>query len=243
MALSFESSDSSALRVRGLFVGVEDFENGVVGASYCSDDATSLHKVFHEQNDDVILLCGEMATGENVLGNLSQLMNRACSGDLLVLFVSTIGIVRHNDLFFLPYDGDGENLLATGVSSKLLINTMGSVADQGVKVLLIFDTSHSGAIGFDISKSQSKNGGGISCFFSASPTEDCYESERLSHGNFSYHLVEGLRGSADVDGNGIITLRNLYDHVYKHTQSDSSNKQHPILIGTLPNETGLLNSG
>ena len=241
MAFSGKRRKTKTLRVHGLFVGVENLENGRKGGMlYCNNDATALHNEFCKQNKDAILLCDENATCANVLQSLNKVMSRTKPGELLILFLSTRGVVAHNDFFLQPYDWDERNVLGSGISAKLLINALGTVADKGVKALLILDTCHGGAIGFDISKTQSKNGGGISCLFSTSPTEDRFESAKVEHGNFTYYLLDGLRGGADANDVGVITLRNLYDHVYGRTKADTNNQQNPILIGTLPNETPLV---
>ena len=240
MGMRVKGDQPSAICVRGLFVGIEVFASKNDETQTGCDDAKSLYRVFSASNSDVTILTNKEATAERILGNLCGLMERAKPGELLLFFVSTQGEIRYNDFFFMPYDGDAEYVLGTGVSSKLLVNALGTVADRGVKVLLVIDTCHSGAIGFDISRSQSENGGGISCLFSASPTETCFDSEQSDSGRFSHHVIEGLRGKAGTDKNGNVTLRDLFDYVYARTQSDSCGHQHPILIGTLENQTPLL---
>ncbi len=106
-------------------------------------------------------------------------------------------MIAFNDFIFVPHDGSLANILGTGISASLMINSLSSTCAHGVRVLLIFDTScHSGAI-------------------------------------------EALNGVADKMGGGVVTLRNLYDHVYSRTQQDSGQTQHPIHIGTLSNDTPL----
>ena len=45
---------------------------------------------------------------------------------------------------------------------------------------------------------------------------------RKHHGIFTYHLVEGLRGAADADGDGRVTIDELYDYVYPHVEQQIS---------------------
>lgn len=52
-------------------------------------------------------------------------------------------------------------------------------------------------------------------------------------------MVHALNGAAVKEGDKVITLRNMFDHVHSRTQQDSGQTQHPILIGTLPNDTPL----
>lgn len=39
------------------------------------------------------------------------------------------------------------------------------------------------------------------------------EREELRHGVFTYYLLEGLRGSADLDGDGVITVDEISAYV------------------------------
>jgi hypothetical protein len=39
------------------------------------------------------------------------------------------------------------------------------------------------------------------------------EKDEFQHGVFTYYLLEALRGEEDLDGNGIITLEEVYHYV------------------------------
>lgn len=51
---------------------------------------------------------------------------------------------------------------------------------------------------------------GMASFFSCSPGEQAFESPTLKHGVFFHHVIDGIRGSADLDSNGEITLTELH---------------------------------
>ena len=225
-----------------MFIGINDFQRDIVpDLNYCCNDAKAIHSAFRDYGDAnaPILLVDEQATRRNILTLLNAFMSSVRPGEVLLIYVATHGIVKYNDFFFLPYDGDEDNLLGTAISSKLLINALASIKDRGAKCLLVFDCCYCGSIGFDISKSQTEGRGGLSCLFSASPSETAIESRKIEHGWFSYFMAEGLKGKADRHGRGKITLRDLYDYVYTETQRASKKRQHPVLIGTLDDETVL----
>ncbi len=56
---------------------------------------------------------------------------------------------------------------------------------------------------------------------SSSGTELSYESDRLKGSIFTYHLVSGLYGQADANGDGVVTIDELYQYVYAHTKFQS----------------------
>jgi len=57
------------------------------------------------------------------------------------------------------------------------------------------------------------------------------EREDLGHGVFTYYLLEGLRGKADLDGDGIITVDEAYNYVSKKVPEVTSQNQNPVKKG------------
>lgn len=242
----------------GLFVGVEEFLSPQVpGLEFAADDAYGLWEAFGgESNPDLEYLLDKEGTRENILRKLSRKLAEVSEGDLLIFYIGGHGAVEFDEFFFLPYDYNLEEGmgLITGLPASLLINAFSTMAQKGVHVLLLFDTCHSGAIPFDISKYKSTtNCGGLSCIFSCFPMELSHETffdkqhrqgskgigandSRTGNGVFSYYLINGLKGAADTEGTGEIRLRALYNYVYKNVRKHLNSKQHPVLTGTLEGE-------
>jgi uncharacterized caspase-like protein len=59
------------------------------------------------------------------------------------------------------------------------------------------------------------------------------ESDEFKHGIFTYFLLEGLKGKADVDDDGLITVDELYRYVSDHVARASSQEQHPVKKGSV----------
>ena len=71
---------------------------------------------------------------------------------------------------------------------------------------------------------------GVAIVTSSAATEDSHESERLRGSFFSHHLVNGLRGAADRNGDGLVTLDEVYSYTYHQTLRSSGQTtqlQHP----------------
>ena len=47
----------------------------------------------------------------------------------------------------------------------------------------------------------------------SSANEVSVEDDVLQHGIFTYHLIQGLRGSADYDSDGLVTVDEAYRYV------------------------------
>jgi uncharacterized caspase-like protein len=174
------------------------------------------------------------ATRANILRELTRCLMMAKADDLLLLYISTHGIVDFDDYFFVPSDGEIENVLGTGIAASTLVGAIGKASGRGIKVLLIIDTCHAGAFSFDVSKYK----GEFSCLLSSSPVEYSYEFFNIEHSVFTEYLIEGLRGKAQKDNE--VTLVGLYDYLYQNVQNKTGKRQNPLLIGTMRYDTVLI---
>jgi uncharacterized caspase-like protein len=59
------------------------------------------------------------------------------------------------------------------------------------------------------------------------------EKDELKHGAFTYYLLEGLRGKADLDGDGVIAVDELYRYVSMEVPKATGQNQHPIKKGQI----------
>ncbi len=78
---------------------------------------------------------------------------------------------------------------------------------------------------------------GIVLLNSCSPGESSMEDAKLSHGVFTYFLLEGLAGKADANGDGVVTLAELAEYVGDQTKNHVAGQwaslQRPYLKGDL----------
>jgi hypothetical protein len=74
---------------------------------------------------------------------------------------------------------------------------------------------------------------GVAVMASSAASELSQESEILNSSYFTNNLVIGLRGAADTDSDGRVTLREAYRYAYNSTLADTAatavGKQHPTL--------------
>lgn len=71
---------------------------------------------------------------------------------------------------------------------------------------------------------------GLAVITSSAAGEDSQESDRLRASFFSHHLVSGLRGAADRDRDGVVSLDEAYAYSYRETLRSSGRTmtlQHP----------------
>ncbi len=67
---------------------------------------------------------------------------------------------------------------------------------------------------------------GFAFLSSSSADEDAQESDRIGASFFTYFLVTALRGAADRNRDGMITLTEAYAFSYEHTLGRTQNTQH-----------------
>lgn len=105
--------------------------------------------------------------------------------------------------------------------------------------IVVLDSCASGALirtkggkkrpGFMVDASSQVKGQAI--ITSASADEEAQESDRIGASFFTHHLVAALRGAADADGDGKVTLNEAYKYTFhetlKRTQGTASGPQHP----------------
>ncbi|WP_338863259.1 caspase family protein [Myxococcus stipitatus] len=119
----------------------------------------------------------------------------------------------------------------------------------------VLDACHSGALvrgrskglksapAFDVSFLQQVGPRGRVFIASAGAHEVAQESDSLRGSFFTHHLISGLRGAADVDADGRVSLTGAYGHVYHRTLAGSHAStaavQHPELSSQLSGEGDL----
>jgi uncharacterized caspase-like protein len=59
------------------------------------------------------------------------------------------------------------------------------------------------------------------------------EKDELQHGVFTYYLLEGLRGKADLDRDAMVTVDEAYRYVYEQVPKATAQEQHPVKKGSV----------
>ncbi len=69
--------------------------------------------------------------------------------------------------------------------------------------------------------------GNVLVLTAAQPDQVTHEDSEYGHGVFTYHLLEGLRGEAEQDGDGFVTIQEL--HSYVLSELEERHALHPEL--------------
>ncbi len=234
-------------QVWALAVGIAAYE-GTKKLRYTDDDAYRIFAFWKSVEGGSLddfhakVLVDESATRENILSTMRQLYAQAGPDDMIVLYFSGHGI----EGAFLPFDYDGNVKISYTEVKEILENSAAKYK------LCIADACHSGSLLASRSPSNERpsvdkyyqalmaSKSGTALMTSSLSDEESLESIPLRQGVFSHFLLRGLKGEADQDRNGIVTIEELFDFVRKNVlkfAADNQRYQTPILQGNYDPKT------
>ncbi|HLL04829.1 MAG TPA: caspase family protein [Myxococcaceae bacterium] len=146
-------------------------------------------------------------------------------------------------LFVFYYSGhaDREHLHLQGAPAFSLKELLASLREvPAAQKLGIIDACQSGALlkgarlaspGFDVARKEELAVSGLALLVSSTANEPSQESKELAGSFFTHHLVSGLFGLADANGDRRVTLSEAYQHARERTAAATvhtrAGPQHP----------------
>jgi uncharacterized caspase-like protein len=151
-------------------------------------------------------------------------------GDYVYVYFSGHSLTVHEQSYILPFDFNTEAVDNTTISVKSLIDhAVKSGADHAV---LFFDTTLAQAFPeytaiSEPSPSHTELSKHIAIFVGNSPGQATIEDYSLGHGLFTYYLLQGLSGSADITADGLIEVQELQNYLQAQVSSASRGQTRP----------------
>lgn len=157
--------------------------------------------------------------------------------------------------YLVPIDADPDDLYSTALPMDELQTIFNRI--EAERVVVFLDACYSGAAGgrtFASKKTRAMNvddlflerltrSKGRAILTASRAAEVSLELPDLGHGVFTYYLIQGLKGAADLNHDGIVTLQELYEYLEQQvTQKARSvgGNQHPVMKGELEGVLPLL---
>lgn len=160
---------------------------------------------------------------------IASFFSKKTREDLLVLYFSGHGVLDDQGLLYLAVrDTDSKLLRGTAISSSFITDEMNNSHSQ--RQLLILDCCHSGAFargtkgqpGASVGTASAFEGTGFGrvVLTASDATQYAWEGEQVvgdaENSLFTHYMLQGItRGEADLNGDGQITIDELYDYVYE----------------------------
>ena len=206
---------------------------------------------YHKEN--VKLLINSNGSYKEIRGALFEWLKQVLEEDIVTIYFAGHGSPdspKSSNLFLYPHDVDYNNIATTGFP-MWDIRTALERFIKAKKIIVIVDACHSGGVGqsFDISR---RDGRGIIvnpiseslqnlsdvsdgvCILSASNEGQLsQEGEQWGdgHGVFTYYLLDGLKGKANLNKDEHVTLGELTSYVSEHVRRATKNEQSPVVSG------------
>ncbi|HKB24349.1 MAG TPA: caspase family protein [Methylomirabilota bacterium] len=247
-------------------IGVGNYEHPAISKlQYTINDAEALYQVLIGpggfKKERVLLLTDRTErkpTLRNIKWALGTFLSRSAKKDDMVLIffaghgapeVDPRGIERDGlSKYLVPIDADPDDLYSTALPMDDLQTIFGRI--EAERAVIFLDSCYSGAAGgrtFAAKKTRATSvddvfldrltrSKGRAIITASRPSEVSVELPDLKHGIFTYYLVEGLKGAADLNRDGIVTLQELYEYVEREVGAKSravGGNQHPLMKGEL----------
>ena len=203
-----------------LSIGVSDYSEPLTDLRAASNDARMIANVFEKQHGKIYqdvqskILIDKDADSEKIMSALTSLPEMT-PNDVVVIFMAGHGIQDQNGIYyFCSYGTDISDLKGSGLNWAKFENIVSNF--KAGKVILFLDTCHSGDIlgrvaGDRFAENIARHSAIV--FTSCKGIESSIEDTRLNHGIFTYALIRGINGEADLTSDGAITMSELRTYV------------------------------
>jgi hypothetical protein len=237
---------------------IKETKKKIRKSRYAAKDAGAFYRHLVDYNrippENVILLLNKDANLTKVRSTLgTYLKNKAGKEDMVIIYFAGHGATERDatspdgdglEKYLLPYDVDPNDLYATALPMGEISRIFTRI--QSERLIFIADSCYSGASGgrtisltgirssiSDAFLDRITIGKGKIILTASGANEVSEEDEMLEHGVFTYYLLEGLRGKADIDGDGLITVDEAYRYVSKQVPEATNQTQHPVKKGAV----------
>jgi len=247
-------------KIWAVVIGINQYQD-TRNLKYAVNDARAFKNYLKEYigipDDNIFFLTDEAATKIKIEGLMGTKIRRmARKDDTVIIFYAGHGAVETDPLdpdgdglekYLLPHDARLDDLYSTSIAMADIKTIFQRIHAE--RLIFIADTCYSGASGgrtMLASKSRAtlsekfferiSKGKGRVILSASSANEVSKEDDYLKHGIFSYYLLEGLKGKADHDGDGIITVSELFSFLSRKVPEASGQDQHPVRKGETEGE-------
>lgn len=228
-----------------VIIGASRYINATLDLKYANNSAQSMYDVLltdpEWDEDHVVLLLDEMASRVNIQIAVLWLMLNADSNDRLLVYYSGHGLFFYDMPPFDEVDYWDELILT--YSSFILDDTLNGLLcliDVDSMVVII-DSCYSAGMIEDLEEP------GRVLLSSSDGSKISWEHPDLENGVFTYYLVEGLAGQADLNQNGKISAEELFEYtlpkVIVFTEDFEDGPQIPQMYDGYEGELEFFNCG
>ena len=237
---------------RAVIVGISDYQDkNIPDLQYAHRDAEAFAAWLKSPaggqvpDDHISLLTNEQASIGRLALALTWLMEESKPGDHALIFFSGHGDVETKTAFqlgfLLCWDSPAQNYMAGGFSLYNLQAVISTLSANQVQVAVITDACHAGKLAGNAVSGAQITGANLAKQFaneckilSCQPNEFSLEGTQWGGGRgaFSYHLLEGLTGLADRNGDDAVSLYEIDRYLGDLVPAETApHPQMPVTVG------------
>lgn len=221
--------------------GVSQYKRAAYSLNFPAKDATDFAAWARSQTGllyesvEVRLLTDSRASRDELLSAMEWLRSKVTARDVAIMFLAGHGVNDVNGgFYFLPHDGDTNELKRSGVVFSELRDTLANVRGRAV---LFVDACHSGnALGSrrpNMTRVVNELGAaenGILVFSASAGEQLAEEAASWGNGAFTRSLLEGLKGAADFRRTGRVSYKMLDAFVSEEVSKLTQGRQTPVTL-------------
>jgi uncharacterized caspase-like protein len=241
-----------------VIVGISEYENKTIPPLHFADaDAEAFADFLRKPEgggfspDHMRVLVNKDATLANLKIAFVEFLSQAIDKDLVMIFFAGHGApdpARPANLFFLTHDTDPSRL-GTTAYPMWDMRTLLERQLSAKRIVVFSDACHSGGISTDyvtrgVNTSESngvnqyladlaRSKEGIVMFTASAAGEVSQEFPDLGHGVFTYYLLEGMKGEADLNNDYTVTINELMQYVEDQVKRKTRGAQNPTRSQTI----------
>jgi uncharacterized caspase-like protein len=222
-----------------LVIGVGEYDDkSIAPLKFAENDARGVYAFLTTKGgykkENVILIAdsGQMTpTLANMKRGFADLLRRSRKDDTVFVYYAGYGApevdaagkeIDGQAKYLVPRDAEPTSLFATAFSLENLETIFLKFSAE--RVVFALDASFSGQPGGRTFTRQSTRAGvatnefldrvsksrGRVMMFASAPNQIALDFPEMKHGLFTYFLLQGLSGAADTDGDGVVTVNELF---------------------------------
>ncbi len=244
-------------KVWAVIVGVDNYPN-FPHLKYAVKDARAFYDLLVKTKlvspDNIFFASNEKANLSNLRSILgTKLKRNAGQDDMVIIYFAGHGATEKDakspdgdglEKYLLPFDAEPKDLYASALPMREISYILNRINSE--RLIFIADSCYSGASGgrtvsiegtraniSDTYINRISSGKGRVIMTASSANEVSVEDDTLQHGIFTYYLIQGLKGNADYDSDGLVTVDEAYRFVSKEVPNATGQEQHPVKTGSV----------
>ena len=230
--IQYKGASDAQPKVYLVTIGINEYKNGKYNLNYAIADADGVQQSIQKSTGGLFSevvqysIRNDKAVKENIYKALGEIKSKALEQDLLIVYYAGHGVVADaqggSEFYLVMHDvtqlyGKPELLQQKAIAASEIKKMTQEINAQ--KQLFLLDACQSGAalesaaakrgVEEERAIAQLARSTGTFWITASGSTQYATEVEKLGHGIFTYTILEGLKGQADGNKDGKLSVREL----------------------------------